>query len=544
MSKPMFKFSLTLSVSLLALSLSACNLAPSDSGKPTFTMGSLWPFADSSGATGTDAAQTEKVADWWSHYNDPALSQLVTEGLKANEDLLLAASRVAQARARYGYATSNLFPEIDVQGQATRTGPPQGRTGSATVTSGTGAGGATGGTTTGTTGGSSTLSSSIAGVSSTPYNTFSLAGVLNYEIDLWGRLANASRSARAQLLSSEANREAVRLAVTAEVAQDYFNLRALDAQIAVTDDTIRSRQAAFDYQNKQFKAGQIDGLSFRQAQAELASAQASLPSLRQQRAEQLSALAVLLGRDPGAILEAKVEPGKPLDQLPIPPVIPAELPSQLLERRPDIQAAELSLEASNAEIGVARAAYFPTLSLTGLLGTSSDSTGDLFTHASRNWQVGATASGPVLDFGRTNANVDLAFANREEALSDYRSTVRNAFKETVDALNAQQNLDTQQQALAEQTRALSEQLRLAQVRYDAGYSDYLEVLDAQRSLYTAQLSGIDAQRARLANSATLYKALGGGWIVAAVPAAPSEAATEAAKPEPQLHDTGDAKPKR
>ncbi len=482
--------------------LAACMVGP-DYQKPDTALPSFWKFFNP-----TPDAQPLKVEEraWWQSYNDPVLSQLEEDALKANADLSLAATRVSQARAAADFASANRLPLISGQGTATRIGNSQ-----------------------------ESFAGRISPFASKPYNNFALAAVLDYEVDLWGRLARASESARAQLLATEANAEAVRLAVEAEVANGYFNLRALDEQLKVAENTVESRQGVFKFQNAQYKAGNIDALVFQQAQAELAAAQAAVPQLRQLRNEQESALAVLLGRTPKEIVENEIARGAKIDDLPVPPVLPQELPSELLTQRPDIRAAEQQLVSANAEIGVAKADYFPTLSLTALIGLNSTDVDRTLRGSARNWQLGAGLAGPILDFGRTTANVSGAKARKDEALVNYQQTIRTAFKETIDALSATANSSERADALAVQAKAGEDALRVASLRYEAGYSSNLEVLDAQRTLFQAQLDRIAAQRDRLSASVNLYKALGGGWrtLPAEAPkvaAPPAEVATEASMP--------------
>ncbi|MDB5478665.1 MAG: transporter [Alphaproteobacteria bacterium] len=468
------------SVLVSALLLSACAVGPNYQ-KPFFSLPDHWPWQQDV-AKHPDVKRTDTVSrDWWQDFKDPALNAVIDEGRKNNADLVIAAARVAQARALLSTRQSDLYPSLDVQGGATRTSRSQ----------------------------EATISGFPA--SSKPFNDINLAAVLNYELDLWGRLRRANESGRAALLAEESNREAVRLAVTSDIAQGYFNLRALDAQIDVTDDTIKTRREALKFQETQYRLGGANGLAYRQAEAELAAAEAQMPQLEQARAEQESALAVLLGRSPKDIIEGKVKTGKSIDALPASPLLPTNLPSTLLERRPDIAAAELDLVSANADIGVARADYFPRVSLTALLGLASSDADRLLRSSARNWQAGATFSGPLLNAGRTRAGIAAAEGRRDEALANYQQTVRNAFKQVMDSLSAEKTSAAREKAQTAQMNARNETVRLSQLRYKSGYSDYLEVLDAQRSLFSARLERINARRDRLTSAVNLYKALGGGW---------------------------------
>lgn len=489
----MFKRSLLLTTSLLMLA--GCGIIGPDYERPSFDMPSVWPFGGNNAEQQVTQDQQIK-AGWWKAYNDPVLTDLVREGLANNADLEIAVARVSQAEAQLGYANANRFPSLSLQGNATR----------------------------------GESAERYVGTPTKPANNFNLAGVLNYEVDLWGKLARTSESSRGKLLAADYNRDAVELTVATEVATGYFNLRALDAQIAITEGTIQARTDAYAIEQNQFRLGASNGLTFRQAEAELASTKAALPQLRQSREQQLSALAVLLGRTPKQIAESVIARGAEIDALPVPPLAPplvaGDLPSTLLERRPDIAAAEQKLASGTADIAVARAAYFPTISLSGLLGVNSIATQSLFDGNAKTWQLGAGAAGPLIDFGRTDANVELAKGIRDEDLANYKQTIRTAFKDVRDALTAQGNTAERQQATMAQENALSETLRLARLRYSAGYSSNLEVLDAQRGLYAAQLDRVTAKLDRLVASVNLYKALGGGWSPEGAAAKPEAGQTD------------------
>ncbi len=472
---------------LAAASLSACAVGP-DYERPAFEMPDFWPW---SGAKSAKAESPQFISAWWTYFDDPALTSFIEEGLAANTDLAVAAARVAQARAILTSRESALYPTLYGQGNAIRTRNS----------------------------GESRFSGFAP--STKPYNDFGFAAILDYELDLWGRLRRASESARAQLLSSQANRDAVQLAVASDIAGSYFNLLNLEAQTLVTENTIRSREAAFEYQSAQYRYGAATGLTQAQAQAELAAAKAQLPLLLQARQEQETAFGLLLGRSPKDIAQGISLGNKPLgadkdkalqlDALPEVPAAPNNIPSTLLERRPDIQAAEQALIAANADIGVARADYFPRVSLSALIGLSGSETNRVFQSAARRWQFGADFTTPIIDIGRIASNIEGAEARRDEALARYSRTVAGAFKETLDAMAAQATAQARALAQEEHVRARAEALRLAGLRYDAGYSNYLEVLDAQRFLYAAQVERITARRDKLTAAVGVFKAISGGW---------------------------------
>jgi outer membrane protein, multidrug efflux system len=290
------------------------------------------------------------------------------------------------------------------------------------------------------------------------------------------------------------------------VAQSYFDLRNLDLQLDIARGTLASREEAFRLVTKRFEGGVVSELDLRQAESEAAVAAAAVPNLEQQIVQRENELSVLLGRNPEDIAR-----GRGVFESAIPEV-PVGLPSTLLVRRPDILAAEESLVAANARIGAARAAYFPRLSLTGLLGVESTELSDWFKRGSRVWQVAGGLTAPIFTAGRLGAEVETATAQQQQALYDYLRTIQTGLREVEDSLIATRKIREQQAAQDRQVQALQRTLRLATLRYENGYSSFLEVLDAQRSLFSAELQQVQLQRARLGAIVNLYKALGGGWV--------------------------------
>jgi multidrug efflux system outer membrane protein len=347
--------------------------------------------------------------------------------------------------------------------------------------------------------------------------TDSYRGTLNvsYELDLWGRLRNATKAARAELLATEAAQETVRIALVADVVQAYYSLRSLDEQVAATQRSVTSRAESLALQKKRYDAGVISEFEYRQLEAEELAARAQLPVLESRRAQQENALAVLLGRSPRAIYTGVVvenaaasdESARPQQAL----VVPAGLPSELLLRRPDLVEAEQRLIAANARIGAARAAYFPFVSITGFFGGESVAMSELFTGPAGTWQAAASLTQPIWNAGRVGAQVDAANARQRQALAQYQLAIQNAFRDVRDAVVAQSK--TREQFDAENRRAatLREALRLAKLRYQSGVASQLDVLDAERNLLAAELNRSDALRAQRAAVADLFKALGGGW---------------------------------
>ena len=296
-----------------------------------------------------------------------------------------------------------------------------------------------------------------------------------------------------------------------EVANGYFNLRALDRQIEIAERTVSSRRESVALQRSLFEGGEINELALRQAESELAAAESELPRLRQQHTLQRNALAVLLGRDPQQIVRSDIAVAYTIGDIAVPASIPAGRPADLMVRRPDIAAAEQELIAANAEIGVARAAFLPRISFEGLLGLRSASGGDLFQDSASNWQLGGSLVGPLLDFGRSEALVNQAEARQRQALISYRQAIQVAFREVLDAMAGVRGAEERLEAQARQVSALRSTTKLARLRFEGGASSYLEVLDAERSLFTTELDLVETRRDQLQSTVNLYRALGGGW---------------------------------
>ena len=456
---------------LVAACLAACMTVGPDYRKPGVELPAAWPGAS------TDAPVAVR---WWTLYNDPHLDLLIDEALEHNTDLRIAAARVDEARAQLGVTRADQLPAVNAGAAASRNRFSQ------------------------------NTATAFPGIDP-EYSDYSATLNAAWEIDFWGKYRRATEAARAELLASQSGRDAVQLSLSATVTRAYFNLRALDAQVDVTRQRIETRSKALELEKLRYDAGESSELQYRQVEAETLAAKALLPVLEQQQALQESALAVLLGRSPRELLESGVARGAALDALALPPAVPAGLPSDLLARRPDLYQAEQLLIASNARIGVARAAYYPSISLTGVLGFESDSLSNLFSAPSRLWQFSASAAQTVFDAGRTSGRVDAATARREQLLAQYQGTVQNAFREVKDALVASRK--SAERLAAEQARvsALRTSVRLATMRYKAGEASLIDALDAERSLLDAELDRIAAQREQLAATADLFQALGGGW---------------------------------
>lgn len=453
---------------ILGLLLAGCAAVGPDYQRPAAPLPVTYPEA--AGAPGTEAAARVKQR-WWTLFDDATLDRLVDLALNNNLDLQAAVSRVEEAEALGREAGAVFYPEIDLEAGPSRT-----------------------------------RSAATANSGPSVQTKYRAALITAFELDVWGKLRRANEAARAQVLASRYGRDTVQLSIAGLVASNYLTLRAYDAQLAVTQDTITSREASLKIVRSRLDAGLASPLDMHQAEGSLAAAKAQIASLRQQRALAEHQLALLTGV-PGLTIAVG-----DLRQLPLPPIPPTGLPSSLLETRPDVRQAEEELVAANAQIGVAKAAFFPTIALTGKVGSESLELADLFSSPANVWSLGLGLVTPVFDAGRREAQVDQATAQREQAVASYRKTVQTAFVEVNDALVSWRENATAEQAQAIQIEAANKTLQLAQTRYEAGYSGYLEVLDAQRTANDALLSYIATRRSRLTAAVDLFKALGGGWI--------------------------------
>ena len=479
LNKPLFKFA----ISALALAtLGACgSMAPGNTAysRPALTL----PAAKAADAA-TTAATAQSLRTWWKGFGDPVLDALLNEATQSNQDLALAVARLDEARASLAQTNANLYPTVDLNAGVSR------RRASENAAS---------------------FSPGAQAVS----DDRQLGLTASYEFDFWGRYARADEAARARLLAQSAAQGSVLTALYANVAQSYFALRALDTQATLAETTLATRQDNLRLQKRRFEGGVVGELDLRQAEAEAASVQTTLQQVRQSRANAETALAVLLGRQPADIVRPVLARGSDLSALYAAQHVPAGLQSDLLAARPDIVGAEQNLIAANADIGQARAAYFPRLSLTASVGQQSKDLSTLFDPASLFWNVIGNLTQPIFRAGAIDALVSAANARQKQALAQYTQTVQNAFRDVHDAMN---NVESSRQiadTTAERITALQKTLGLAELRYKAGYTSQLEVLSAQRDLLQAQSGLIDVQRNQLGAVVSLYKALGGGWDASA-----------------------------
>jgi NodT family efflux transporter outer membrane factor (OMF) lipoprotein len=403
---------------------------------------------------------------WWSGFGDPVLTALVETALANNPDIALAAARVREARAQQQVARAALFPTLDAGGgvqEARSVGP---------------------------------LGTASTSTSAQPLLQTS------YEIDLFGRVRETVSAARSNYLASQAARDAAALSVAGATATGYITLRGLDARLAIAEETVRARAEALRIARNRARVGYTSDLELRQAEAEFRSATQLVPQLQLAATRQENALAVLIGTTPRATVR-----GRTLAEL-RPISVPALLPSELLRHRPDIAQAELTVAASDATLAASRAQFLPRLNLTG-------STGLALSTALANpislWSIGASVLAPLFEGGRLTGQLNVAAARRDQALLTYRRTTLTAFREVEDSLAALQRLGEQRRELAAQRAALAEALRHATNRYEAGYTSYLEQLDAQRALLATELSLVQARTDELNAAVALFQALGGGW---------------------------------
>ncbi len=455
----------------IALILAACAIGP-DYRRPTINTPQAWRIEEKEAV---DVANTA----WWEQLDDPVLNDLMAVALRENKDLKIAAARVEEYVGRYWAGRSQLFPQIYGSGsgerqRSTERGPTP-----------------------------------VPSYVDNPYTIYQGALSGSWEIDVWGRLRRLNEAARADLLSTEEGRRSVILTLVASVANSYISLRDLDKQLVIARQTAKSREDSYDLFKIRFDGGVISELELSQIRSEYELAASKIPSIEKLIAFQENALSLLLGKNPGPVTR-----GKTIDELAL-PSIPAGLPSALLERRPDIRQAEQDLIAANARMGAAKSLFFPTISLTGIFGWSSTDLSMLFSGPSQTWNWAGTFTAPIFTGGSILGNYKAIQAFREQALLRYEKAIQNAFREVDDALVDQKHTREQLISQQRQVEALRDYASIARLRYENGYTSYIEVLDAERSLFNAELSYTETQGALFQALVDLYKAMGGGWILAA-----------------------------
>jgi multidrug efflux system outer membrane protein len=424
------------------------------------------------------AAQPDVAPDWWQSFNDAKLDALVAEALNNNRDLSRAMARIDESRAALRAARADQQPNVNAGASASRqrsseNGPSSGTT--------------------------------------LTFNDYRATLNVAYEVDLWSRAASTSAAAREELLASEHARETLRTALAAQVVQSYAALQALDAQVVLFGQAVQAQRDSLKLQRLRFDAGDISELDIRQLDAELLDNEAQLPKLDRARGDAERALALVLGRSPRALVEQGVaRSDAPMLRA---NAVPEGLPSDLLLRRPDVQAAEARLRAAGARIAAARAAYFPGIALTAAYGRESTDLSNLLNAPSLVWNMAAALTQPIWNGGRIDAQFDAAKARRTQAELDYRDSVVVAFKEVRDALGAYGEADTTLQSGRRRALALERAAELTRLRFDGGQSSRLDVINAERLALTAQAQNADSARALAAAQANVFRALGGGWKV-------------------------------
>jgi outer membrane protein, multidrug efflux system len=452
----------------LSLTLGGCIVSRVDPQKPELPLPAALPAQPDATAQLPDP--------WWTIFHDATLERLVDEAIAHNPDVAVAAGRVAEARAGLRIVNADRVPNLDLEADATR-------------------------------------SKDSAFVNTVPgldrhRTIYTVQGAVGYELDLWGRYQRASESARAQLLNTEFGREATKLSLTGEVARGYFGLIAAAQQLGRARATLSTRGESLRLERIRFDAGESDEFTFKRAEADAAATRVSVRQLEREVVERTNALGILLGRSPKDLVDAAVSVQGV--SMPAAVTLPAALPSTVLERRPDIGAAEASLEAAAADIGVARADMFPRISLTGLFGSISPELGDLFTKPAEAWSASGSIVAPLFEGGRLSANVARTKAVREQRKAEYARTVQSAFREVLDALQGQALIAGARDANAEQVAALARATELAELRYNQGDIAYLELLDVRRGLFQAEIDLVAAERDALLNTVDLALAVGGG----------------------------------
>lgn len=450
---------------LLALLLAGCQSVDVAPAKSSLHIPSQWR------AEAGPASPAEQL--WWRNFHDSHLNRYVDKALKNNSDVLIARERINEYQARVYAADGSLFPSLDA----------------------------------GVTGARARSQSAATGlpIYSTLYKGSLTA---SYDVDLWGVNRSTVRAAEASLEAQKAAAAAADLTVASSVASGYVTLLSLDEQLRVTEDTLKSREQAFKLATRQYQTGYSSRLELMQSDSELRSTRAQVPLLQHQIAQQENALSLLLGSNPGSVARSEnFESLTPLH-------LPSQLPSTLLNRRPDIVQAERQLLASDATLAASRASLLPSINLTASGSIQDRTLSGLLDNPLQLWSVGGSILAPILNRQALNAQVDISQSQRNQALYGYEQTVRNAFREVNDSLDAITRYQEQLTELQAQQDVAQETLRIAQNRYNNGYSSYLDVLDAQRTLFSVQTSVVQVKNNLLLAQIDLYKALGGGWVSA------------------------------
>ncbi|KML46655.1 multidrug transporter [Burkholderia cepacia] len=452
---------------LLAFALSGCTIGP-DYRRPETAAPDAYPHAPGLGA------QVDPDVGWWRAFGDPVLADLVDEAVRDNYDARVAAARIEQFRGQLEAARAGLFPQIGASFDAKR--------GKRSIFSGT----------------------PLVDFDG-PNNQFQLLGSLSWEIDLWGKIRRQVEAANADLWGAEYARRGVALSLAASVAQGYLTLRGLDAQLAITQQTLDARAHALEIFRLRYAHGVISEMELSQAKDDYYATQAAIPPLRASITKTENALSVLLGRAPGLISR-----GRPIDAL-TPPSLASDAPAALVSRRPDLLEAEQNAVAANALVGAAEALYLPSLDLSAVIGQAATTMSGLWHGASRIWGLSGSIAQPIFEGGAIHGQVRAVRSQSEQARLAYQGAVLSALAEVDTAFAATREAETRLASLDNQQDALTVYTQQSSARYESGYSSYLEVTTAQEKLFSAQLAAVQGRVDLLTNYVTLYKALGGGW---------------------------------
>jgi multidrug efflux system outer membrane protein len=455
-------------IALLGAASSACTLGP-DYARPATDVPAAWRIDYPKAA---EAANTK----WWEQFDDPVLNGLVESALRDSRDVRIAAARVDQFIGALTSTRSQLYPQLGYGGDASR------------------------------------FRGSRVGVPALPpgvdnhFNLYEANLGAQWQLDLFGRVRRLTEAAQAQVYASQQAQRGVVLTVVASVAASYIGLRALDRQLEIAQATARNFGETERIFRLRFRAGLVSQTEVSQIDSQYQQALAAIPALEQAIAAQENLISVLLGRNSGAIPR-----GRTIEQLAA-PLIPADLPSTLLDRRPDILEAEQNLVAANANIGAARALYYPTFALTGAVGSASAAFAAFLSGPASAWLVAAGVAGPLFTFGGIEGQVRSAEARERQALDFYQQTILNAFRETNDALVGSQKKIEEVARQAQRVASLREFARLSRMKFDKGVASYLDVLVAENELFAAELSSVNLQAQRYIQLVNVYQAMGGGWV--------------------------------
>ena len=466
-----------LSVLAAALVLAGCSMAPKYE-RPASPLAGDWPALGLATTSAAPAGQAASALEWQSFFSDPQLRKLIEVSLTNNRDLRIAVLTIEQTRAQFQISRANQFPTIGA--------------------------GVTGLRQPSTTGNDTITSAYTAGLAMT-----------SYEIDFFGRVASLKDAALSLYLASEEGRKTTQISLIAAVANAYLSVLADQESLAITQQTLDSRVASLQLSQLRFDNGVSSELDLRQSQSLVEAARVSLAQLQRQRALGENALSLLLGQPLTADLAVVLPTGQGLADRPVMADVPAGLPSDLLALRPDIRQAEQQLLAANANIGAARAAFFPKISLTASAGSASSNLSNLFDSGTFGWTLAPQLFLPLFDAGRNQAGLEVSKATRDIAVAQYEKAIQTAFREVADALAGRATLGAQLQAQQAQGAAEAARFKLSDLRYQNGIANQLELLDAQRALFSAQQAVVQTRLLQLQNQVTLYKTLGGGWTQAA-----------------------------